>query len=82
MALPDFSRPLVTANGVIASVYRTFFLRLNNLFILTGKGSPEGIVSASTGQMYMDTIGVSGAILYIKRDAAIAGDATQGWVKV
>ncbi len=82
MALPDFSRPLVTANGVIASAYRIFFLHLNNLFILTGEGSPEGVVSASIGQMYMDTVGVSGAILYIKRDIAIAGDATQGWVKV
>lgn len=50
--------------------------------IITGSGSPEGVVSAEVSRLYMDVTGSSGSILYIKRDAGISGDSTQGWVLV
>ncbi|MES0327445.1 MAG: hypothetical protein ABUK13_04555 [Gammaproteobacteria bacterium] len=65
---------------------RLFFVNLLQVIdeqsTLTGSGSPEGVVEAIITKRYMDTAGVAGAILYIKRDADIAGDKTQGWVLV
>lgn len=50
--------------------------------LLVGSGSPEGVVVATVGREYMDTSGTAGAIKYIKRDADIAGDRSNGWILV
>jgi len=55
---------------------------VTKLGILTGSGSPENAVEAEITQQYMDTAGVAGSILYIKRDADISGDRTRGWILV
>lgn len=56
--------------------------QVNSSTIQQGMGSPEGVLSADVGTLYMDTNGSSGAILYVKRDASIAGDTKQGWILV
>lgn len=53
-----------------------------DLQIITGAGSPEGVVEALPRRLYMDTAGTTGNILYIKRDDSIAGDLSKGWILV
>lgn len=55
---------------------------VSRLQILEGTGSPEGNTEAIVTQLYMDNIGTAGNILYIKRDADINGDKTQGWILI
>ena len=55
---------------------------LVQLDILEGTGTPEAAIEAKTRTLYMATDGTAGSILYIKRDADIAGDRTKGWILV
>jgi hypothetical protein len=66
----------------MAQVFRTWTQQVSLLSIITGSGSPEGVVNAPQTSLYMNTAGTAGSILYIKRDTAIAGDPTQGWILV
>lgn len=50
----------------------------NFSMILTGTGSPEGVLAASPTRQYMDTSGGAGTILYIKK----TGNGNTGWVLV
>jgi len=82
----SFDRPIVEINDTLTLQSRNYLLELENkldeLSILEGSGSPEGVVEALPKKRYMDTSGVASVILYIKRDADIAGDKSQGWVLV
>jgi len=60
--------------------FTTLLLALEERTILSGTGSPEGVVDAEPTRLYMDESGTAGAIMYVKRDADIAGDTTQGWI--
>lgn len=55
---------------------------LVELDVLEGSGSPENVIAAKPRRLYMNTAGTAGSILYIKRDADIGGDRTQGWILV
>lgn len=43
---------------------------------LTGKGSPEGVVTATVGTLYTRTDGGAGTTLYVKE----SGTGNTGWV--
>jgi hypothetical protein len=43
--------------------------------ILSGKGSPEGVVRGSVGDLYLRTDGTAGATLYVKE----SGTELTGW---
>ena len=79
---PNQGTPIVDATGRMGAAYRAWTQQVSRLDILEGSGSPEGVVNAPTRTLYMDTAGTAGAILYIKRDTDIGGDATQGWILV
>lgn len=79
---PNQGQPIVDATGRMTQPYRSWTQLVSRLDVLTGTGSPEGVVRAPTRTLYMDDAGTAGAILYIKRDADIAGDPTQGWILV
>ena len=49
---------------------------------ITGVGSPEGVVQARQFQLYINTTGTTGTLLYIKMQPDIGGDRKQGWVAV
>ena len=53
---------------------------VTDLQIIIGQGNPEGVVEARVATLFMDTLGTSGSILYVKKDREISGDRTQGWV--
>jgi hypothetical protein len=79
---PSPQQPVVDQSGNMSQVMRTWTVSMTNLDIIVGSGSPENVVSAVQTRLYMDLTGSAGAILYIKRDAAISGDDKQGWILV
>jgi len=56
--------------------------QVNKSTMATGTGSPEGVLDANVGKLYTDTSAGAGGLLYVKRDADIAGDTSQGWILV
>jgi len=82
--LADFERfeNVVDSSGkptLRASEYfRETTRQVNLSTVLTGSGSPEGVLEASPTQMYMDTSGSAGSILYIKQ----TGVSDVGWILV
>ena len=79
---PNPSRPIIDADGEMEQFFRDWTQLISKLSTLEGSGSPESVVEALPTRQYMDTAGTAGAILYIKRDADILGDKTQGWILV
>jgi len=79
---PAQGQPIIDATGNMGPVFRAWTQAVSRLEILSGTGSPEGVVNAPQKTLYMNTAGVAGAILYIKRDTNVAGDPTQGWILV
>ncbi|MES2367707.1 MAG: hypothetical protein V4563_17655 [Pseudomonadota bacterium] len=82
IAQPIQSQPIVDDEGKMLQQFARLIQSLVQLQILTGIGSPEGVVSAKITTLYMDSVGSSGSILYLKRDADIGGDRSQGWIAV
>lgn len=68
--------------GSISTSYNSLLMYDNNNVdggsITTGAGSPEGVVSAKKGSLYMRTDGGSGTSLYVKESGT--GTSTTGWV--
>jgi len=79
---PNQGQPIVDDGGFMSQVFRSWAQGVSRLEILSGAGTPEGVVFAPQKTLYMDTAGIAGAILYIKRDTNIGGDQTQGWILV
>lgn len=76
------SLPIVKESGEMEPRFTHWARQVTREGLLTGEGSPEGVVEAIQGRQYMDTIGTTGNILYIKRDADILGIRTEGWILV
>lgn len=79
---PTQGTPVVDAQGRMTQTFRAWTQGVSRLQILSGSGSPEGVVNAQQTTLYMDTAGTAGAILYIKRDTDVGGDPKQGWILV
>ena len=77
--IPLELQPIVDENGIMSLDMSNFINIIGRLTIAEGTGSPESVLSANVSKLYMDTAGTAGSILYVKRDAAIGGDTTQGW---
>jgi len=52
--------------------------QVNQNIIATGTGSPEGVLTATAGKLYMDSAGAPGTILYVKQ----TGTGNTGWTLV
>lgn len=44
-----------------------------------GSGTPEGVLSAPRGRIFLRDDGGLGSTLYVKEQDSIAGDTTMGW---
>lgn len=77
---PNSDRPLLKENGSPDVQFNSWLKIITDRDLIVGTGSPESVVEANQGTTYMDDAGTASAILYIKRDADIAGDKTQGWI--
>ena len=73
---------LFTEDGKLTERAWKLLRQLVQLQVLSGSGSPEGVIEAKITTLYMNTAGTAGNILYIKRDADISGDRSQGWILV
>ena len=78
----DPSKAVVNEFGFMTEAFKLFVLQLVNGGLIIDTGSPEGVIEAQQGAIYMDDTGTAGSILYIKRDADISGDKTKGWILV
>lgn len=76
------NQKFIEEDGTLTQRSIVWAQNVTNLSILTDSGSPEGVVEAQETRFYMDTSGTAGSILYIKRDADVAGDKTKGWILV
>lgn len=79
---PNNTIPIIDSEGRPTEAFGTWLTLITRTDIILASGSPEGVVTATIGQEYMDTAGTAGAIKYIKRDADIAGDRSMGWILV
>ena len=79
---PSSDRPMLKENGSPGVQLNSWFKSINDRTIIITTGSPEAVIEATQGALCMDDAGLTGAILYVKRDADIAGDKTQGWILV
>jgi len=80
--LPIGFDAIINPDGSMTVLLSDFFAELAELTIAEGTGSPEGILEASATKQYMDTTGLTGAILYIKQVDSVAGDKSLGWILV
>ena len=69
---PSPDRPFTDEFGALSAQARTWMAALTNQSTITGDGNPEGVVTAPKGQEYMDNLGTTGSIKYIKRDDDIS----------
>ena len=76
------TRPLIDERKSASQEMRSWAQAITELSMITGEGSPEGVIEAKIGRQYTDTNGTTGNILYSKRDSDIAGDRTKGWILV
>ena len=79
---PNPTNSIVNAAGRMSQAFRSWTQEITRMQMATGSGTPEGVLEAPVSKLYMDTAGTAGNILYVKRDAAIGGDAKQGWILV
>jgi len=79
---PAADNPIVKADGRMHQFFRAWAQEISRADIIVGTGSPEGVVEAVQRRQYMDDAGLTGSILYIKRDSDIAGDRSKGWILV
>lgn len=60
-------------------LFRAFAAAINDhedRSVLTGNGSPEGVVTASVGRLYTRKDGGAGTVLYVKE----SGTGNTGWI--
>jgi len=76
----QIAQAIVDNAGRMSRPFQEWQALVTRLLPYTGTGSPEGVVPADQFQHYYDTAGAAGAVLYIKVQADIGGDKTQGWV--
>ena len=82
MSAPSYTIAIVDDSGRQTQEFNDWVNGVNRSLIIVGSGSPEGVVTATIAQEYMDSAGTAGAIKYIKRDADIAGDLSKGWILI
>ena len=79
---PTATRPIVDYNGQMTQEMRSWTQIITGFSIVIGSGNPENVIEAEQGALYMADDGTAGSILYVKRDANVSGDKTQGWILV
>lgn len=80
--LPPTSTIPISTKGQMEPAFSRWTEQVSQRITILGEGNPEGSVDAVQGASYIDTTGTTGSILYVKRDADISSDTTQGWILV
>ena len=75
-------QPIVFEDGTMAQHFRDYMNIVNRAVPVTGEGSPEGVIEALQFTFYIDSLGLTGTILWIKMQPSIGGDSSLGWLLV
>ena len=78
----SMAEPVVDNSGRPLRNLNLFSEALSRIPVLSGVGSPEGVVPSRSTRLYMNTAGTAGSILYIKQVDDVGGDKTLGWILV
>jgi hypothetical protein len=73
------TRPFLDGGGVLNTEGRTAMEQMESRIAITGSGSPENMVSSVSGGIYLDLLGTTGSIMYVKLADSVSGDDTRGW---
>lgn len=76
------NRRIVDSGGNTSPEMQVWLNQVTNLQIIVGTGSPEGVVTAEVGVLFLDTAAGTGSLLYVKRDGDITKDRSKGWILV
>jgi len=79
---PSSDRALTGEQGAPSTQFNTWLRLISERALIIGTGAPENVIEANQGALYLDETGGAGNLLYIKRNADIGGDRTQGWILV
>lgn len=63
---------------VLGPIWAKFFGDVNDALMISGVGSPVGAVIGDCGDLYTDTSGLAGFVLFVKEDPVNDGTAV-GW---
>ena len=76
--IAPISQTPISQNGIQTTSFRQWTQAITERATIIGSGSPEGVVTATQGALYMDEDATTGSILYIKKE----GSGANGWVLV
>lgn len=88
---PNGTNPIAEPNLTMVQKFRSWVNSIHGcvedtvaqvalLTPILSTGSPEGVVPAAAGQVYLDTAGASGSRRYTKMVDDVAGNTDEGWV--
>lgn len=69
-------RGFLTTRG--ANFIESLVRQVNENEVVSGSGSPEGVLAANPKKLYMNESGSAGSILYVKK----TGTGNTGWILV
>lgn len=77
------SQPIVLDDGTMSQIFRTWAQMMTTYAApIVGDGSPENVIEAPQYSLYLDRLGVPGALQYRKMQPHIGGNKKLGWVAV
>ena len=78
----NVATPIIHEDNTMSPAFRDLINTLLRGIPLSGDGSPEGVVDAPLFSVYLDKLGTTGSVQYVKMQLEIGGNAKQGWVLV
>ena len=78
--IPPLPVNAIVKNGIPNLEMTNWMESVSDLVPRVDSGSPEGVLEARQGALYIDQDGSSGSRFYFKLLAEIGGDRTKGWV--
>lgn len=84
--MPDISvqqeaTPIVKEDGTMNAAFASWVRQMTKLDVITGDGSPEGVVTADQYRLYLDKSTPLSPVEYRKMLPNIGGDESLGWAQ-
>ena len=73
--------PIVDENGAMSQAFRNWAIKASvGGLVLTGLGSPEGVIESAQYTLYLDITTPTAPVQYRKMLSNILGDEKKGWI--
>ena len=79
ISLLNSALSIVSNTGIIEDHFRVWAQEVTQNVRIEGDGTPEAVVTARQYSVYIDRLGSTGSIIYVKMQAEIGGDRSKGW---